>query len=947
MSHIGLNYKSFCAGLAVILSVNLLSAVPVVQYEWDSANYLPTAQGWTYNGAGALSNNTTDEALTVNNSPSGSAYFQAAVPTANLTDASGWTLTAVLRVDHASSTDYAITLAVDTGSAFWNFCFYTNVYNSALNGVHTRSTSPPAIFLKAITDWNTAFHTIQMIDDDGSDATAPKLYIDGVTDSGGVYAANGGTFLSPGTIFWGSANSGATSTSQWQVVSFEVGQHPVNAPEPPTPVTTYEYDPVDYLPSEQGWTISSSGAELLNDTVNEALTIHATNGKNVNFQGQIPVAYLNDPSGWTLTGILRVRHTDTYNWGVTLAVDTGSECWNFCFYNNIYNPGITGIHARTTTSETAFIKYIPDFGTNFYVVQMIHDPCSPNPPELYLNGFADTNARLWARDGGTFLPTGTVIWGSANSAATSDSDWQYVSFQVGKHPMIPLQPGITESRWSRGQDILMRRGLQIQAQVFPYAATPACFDLNRWELSNFTTANFHWDLDPNIMGPAPGIPWGRYMGGSVTDAELPYYENLISLQYNDEQNLNQQAQRTLTADALYGLRTIYPEVLSYSDQYFDQVTDENMRLYMRQAKPDMLMQNGYVFQTGKDITDLYENLERYRELSLEGCDPNNVQPIPHGVYTQGIRIDRYPSESEIRINQFAAWTFGCKFVSAFVYNSDVSGDLPILFTGDCDTTPRPEFNMMAETNRQSRNLGNALVRLISTDVRMIANQHSLPSNISAWDTSADPYIKTITATNLGSVNSGQPGDVLIGYFKPLHELLDGPDYQNQIYFMVLNGLTGPTATLAQTRQEITLTFDFGTSGITSLQRLSRTTGAVENVPLIPLGGSQYRLTLTLDGGTGDLFKFNTGAPFVNGPLYCGDPGFAYLDADFTGSDDLRDCTVRLDDFTIMQQDWLTGPVDRIRPRADISGPQGEWDGFVDLYDLAKFSSQWLDTSSSN
>ena len=51
-----------------------------------------------------------------------------------------------------------------------------------------------------------------------------------------------------------------------------------------------------------------------------------------------------------------------------------------------------------------------------------------------------------------------------------------------------------------------------------------------------------------------------------------------------------------------------------------------------------------------------------------------------------------------------------------------------------------------------------------------------------------------------------------------------------------------------------------TSGL--LQRLNRDTGDVELVPLDHVSGSVFRLELLLDGGTGDLFKFNTGAPFI-------------------------------------------------------------------------------------
>jgi hypothetical protein len=37
---------------------------------------------------------------------------------------------------------------------------------------------------------------------------------------------------------------------------------------------------------------------------------------------------------------------------------------------------------------------------------------------------------------------------------------------------------------------------------------------------------------------------------------------------------------------------------------------------------------------------------------------------------------------------------------------------------------------------------------------------------------------------------------------------------------------------------------------------------VEDVPLISDGASLYHLDLTLPGGTGDLFKYDTGSAFV-------------------------------------------------------------------------------------
>ena len=90
-------------------------------------------------------------------------------------------------------------------------------------------------------------------------------------------------------------------------------------------------------------------------------------------------------------------------------------------------------------------------------------------------------------------------------------------------------------------------------------------------------------------------------------------------------------------------------------------------------------------------------------------------------------------------------------------------------------TPTPQFYQYAELNRQSANLGDSLVRLISTDFRMKMGSHgtgtgvtnTLPSGVSAFNTTTDPYLTSISATNLGTLNNGLPGDVLYGAFKPL------------------------------------------------------------------------------------------------------------------------------------------------------------------------------------
>jgi hypothetical protein len=387
--------------------------------------------------------------------------------------------------------------------------------------------------------------------------------------------------------------------------------------------------------------------------------------------------------------------------------------------------------------------------------------------------------------------------------------------------------------------------------------------------------------------------------------EQQYYSNLINLQLGDEQNIADPNVRQQAAIQLAEWRANYPEIIGYTNQYpgYNE-TDLELRLYTQEAKPDMLCFDAYPFSPyGADMTTMYKWMQRYRLVALDGHDPNVPHGIPYGLYLQTFVLnhDHCPSDSQMRLNQFSAWTFGYKFTSAFVYaSSETSGVTGCLFDGLGTTNTSASFNMIAETNRQSQNLGPALIRFASTDIRMIANEHDLPPNIHAWDTSADPYMISITPVNLSNANDGNPGDVLIGYFELLNDSLDGPIYLDQEYFMICNGLTDPSALASETQQRIEVVFNFADSGITSLQRLNRNTGNVEVVSLINLGNHQYKLDLVLDGGTADLFKYNTGAPFVQGQLIC-------------------------------EKNLIT----------DISGPEGKPDCYVDIYDLITLATSWL------
>ena len=108
-----------------------------------------------------------------------------------------------------------------------------------------------------------------------------------------------------------------------------------------------------------------------------------------------------------------------------------------------------------------------------------------------------------------------------------------------------------ELNWNRGHDLLMKYGLQIQAQVFPSSMPAVIINQSRWDESNFSTINLQWGYDPNCLGAAPGIPWGRWIGyGDVAEEEIPYYSNMVSIQYGDEQDIGNPTNRAAAASVL-------------------------------------------------------------------------------------------------------------------------------------------------------------------------------------------------------------------------------------------------------------------------------------------------------------------------------------------------------------------------------------------------------------
>ncbi len=323
---------------------------------------------------------------------------------------------------------------------------------------------------------------------------------------------------------------------------------------------------------------------------------------------------------------------------------------------------------------------------------------------------------------------------------------------------------------------------------------------------------------------------------------------------------------------------------------------------------------------GGPPTSWYSELRRYRAWALTYNIPFGVyRQTFHAVQDYNSTIYRDPSPSELRLLTSAGLAFNAKFFTDFTYNSGATSLFDIQpdgYSGDLYTNEL--YAEQADANLRAFNLGKTLIclkpvpemhnpddvnpppgpasayssfvdgnvtsimiergRLISGGV---TNATPLPNSFAASPASAtnaanptaliytwwesgknDPYLTGWGVTNKAGVkNDGLPGDAIVAWFTPLDESFDGPDYTNEIYMMVVNGLTDTNGTAADCLQEIHLDFSFGSSGITSVVMLDPETGLLETNALTVVS-SKRRLILDLNGGDAALFKFDDGAPFV-------------------------------------------------------------------------------------
>ncbi len=267
---------------------------------------------------------------------------------------------------------------------------------------------------------------------------------------------------------------------------------------------------------------------------------------------------------------------------------------------------------------------------------------------------------------------------------------------------------------------------------------------------------------------------------------------------------------------------------------------------------DVLMYDNYPFLANGTTNNIYfTNMAMVRQKALDAG-------IPYWAWMQSYTDNSYyrtPSGSDLRMEVYSHLTYGYTGISYFTYN-DLVG--PAIINNDNSITQL--YIEARNINAHVKNIGNVLRFLTSTDVRYVAGEHrevyyeswdifhidphtrmvnnSLPADTVAWASGAggDSHIVDIEIFLPGVENNA-----LIGFFT---------DDDGQEYFMFTNLKHGAGLAPGDCSLEFIITFD---ETINEILMLDPDTGDEVLVTLV-----NHVLDWDLAGGTGALFKYNTG-----------------------------------------------------------------------------------------
>ena len=281
--------------------------------------------------------------------------------------------------------------------------------------------------------------------------------------------------------------------------------------------------------------------------------------------------------------------------------------------------------------------------------------------------------------------------------------------------VLLYEPNVCHAQLSKGHQLLISRGLQVQGIVSTYDT----FHLSTLSNANYTAVNWLWnsprsyDGSMPLLGAAPGFPWARWV---VDETDMPplgdeasYFGQLVALQLADEWDLNNADIRTRAVNWFLSAGSNWPNTILYANNGGGQVSDGNLVDFVSRAHPDMITFDTYPWKSVYDTnqpnhigpaisgppTTWYSVLRIYRDIS-------RAFGIPYGSYVQTFHsveeyypfnVYRDPSPSELRLNHFGALAFDAKWLCDFHYNN---GSSPLFTSPGGDSNPNPLYYEKAD-----------------------------------------------------------------------------------------------------------------------------------------------------------------------------------------------------------------------------------------------------------
>lgn len=396
---------------------------------------------------------------------------------------------------------------------------------------------------------------------------------------------------------------------------------------------------------------------------------------------------------------------------------------------------------------------------------------------------------------------------------------------------------------SNGNRILQEKGFALQAWFPAEESDEKQISFENLEQFGFGPTYYHGNLfhaplhqkdssliwsmakAPNNVNALDIAPSGREW---MSDEQLQYVDNLISVCFGDEQSYSTH-QAEMLGQWFDDFRSRNNNVLLHSNQWASQWSKKEYEEYMRIAKPDMLTYDSYYFDELGNNKDyrvaavIADDINRIRIPAMKGYDGSGSSPIPFGQYLLGYKSGENPAdvgwyeitESQKKLVANLTVTMGGKWLNLFRV---IDSEQFLLFDGDGNQTHH--YQEYAQIAAEIKALSPHLVNLQTENVQVLSGKHKLglvgvpnlkPSTVSKFSSENGCGIKAIEAHNLGTENDSLPGDVYIGYFRTL----PGADkIKGRNYFIVCNALTSGNGlhpeqqhgSSRETAQSITLTF---------------------------------------------------------------------------------------------------------------------------------------------